>query len=253
MILYFTGTGNSRYLANCLAEQLGDTVTDVAQLIKEGKTPHFASERPYVFVAPVYAWRMPRVLVEWMQRCRFEGNQKAYFVLNCGSEIGAAGNDVQKNASKMGLEYMGTAEVIMPENYLVMFTPPPPEEDAGVISKAAKDALQLAERISSEEPFEKVKINLLGHLYSDLVNPLFYTFYIGAKRFYATDACISCGKCVEHCMLNNITLTHGKPIWGKACTHCMACICKCPTEAIEYGKHTKGRRRYVCPPKEEQH
>lgn len=36
----------------------------------------------------------------------------------------------------------------------------------------------------------------------------------------------------------------GGPVWGKRCTHCMACICGCPAEAIEYGKRTVGKRRY---------
>lgn len=39
--------------------------------------------------------------------------------------------------------------------------------------------------------------------------------------------------------LNNIRLENGKPVWGKHCTHCMACICDCPKEAIEYGKRAK--------------
>ncbi|MDU1855461.1 MAG: flavodoxin, partial [Clostridium baratii] len=28
------------------------------------------------------------------------------------------------------------------------------------------------------------------------------------------------------------------------CTHCMACICGCPVQAIEYKNKTKGRNRY---------
>ena len=68
------------------------------------------------------------------------------------------------------------------------------------------------------------------------VNPVFYRFFVKADAFRATGACIGCGKCVELCPLNNIHLENGKPVWGKNCTHCMACICYCPKEAIEYGK-----------------
>ena len=68
-----------------------------------------------------------------------------------------------------------------------------------------------------------------------------------ADAFFATDACTGCGFCVEACPLNNIRLNDGKPVWGKNCTHCMACICGCPTEAIEYGKRSKGKPRYQCP------
>ena len=48
--------------------------------------------------------------------------------------------------------------------------------------------------------------------------------------------------------MRNITLTDGKPKWGTACTHCMACICGCPVSAIEYGSKSRGKPRYQCPP-----
>jgi len=54
----------------------------------------------------------------------------------------------------------------------------------------------------------------------------------------------ACGQCVKNCPMNNIALENGKPIWGNQCTHCMACICYCPTEAIEYGKKSIGKTRY---------
>ena len=35
-----------------------------------------------------------------------------------------------------------------------------------------------------------------------------------------------------------------KPVWGGNCTHCMACICRCGVESIEYGKKSLGKPRY---------
>ncbi len=250
MILYFTGTGNSRYLAQKLAKLLNDTVVDVAESIKAGEHPTFVSEKPYIFVSPVYAWRLPRLFGQWIRTCRFEGNKKAYFLLNCGSEIGAAGKYIEPLCADMNFTCMGTAEIVMPENYIVMFSAPAPEEDAGILAKAAAKTAELAVLIATEAPLDRKKLTPLDHLMSGIVNSCFYTFTIGAKKFYATDACISCGRCADNCMLNNITFIDGKPVWGRDCTHCMACICKCPTEAIEYGKHTKGLRRYVCPKEE---
>ncbi len=247
MVIYFTGTGNSRYLAGLAASRLGDRAVDAAKYISSGEHPVFESEKPYVFLSPVYAWRLPRVFVDWIRKCRFEGNKKSYFIINCGSEIGAASNYAEKFARHMGFDYMGTAEVIMPENYIVMFPAPPKDKEDGIIEKGAERILALCDRISSRAPLDSVKINLMGHIYSDIVNPLFYTFYIGAKKFRATDKCISCGRCSRECMLGNISIKNGRPVWGKSCTHCMACICKCPVEAIEYGKNTVGRRRYICP------
>ena len=56
--------------------------------------------------------------------------------------------------------------------------------------------------------------------------------------------CIGCGKCEKLCPLNNITLQNARPVWGTNCTQCMACICYCPTRAIEYGKKSAGKPRY---------
>ena len=67
---------------------------------------------------------------------------------------------------------------------------------------------------------------------------------VKADAFTVSDACIGCGKCVQLCPLNNIRLDKDKPVWGSNCTHCMACICYCPKEAIEYGKRSVGKPRY---------
>ncbi|WP_334304421.1 hypothetical protein [Paraclostridium sordellii] len=52
------------------------------------------------------------------------------------------------------------------------------------------------------------------------------------------------GKCEALYPLNNINLKNQKPVWGNNCTHCMACICSCPTEAIEYKNNTQNKERY---------
>lgn len=247
MIIYFTGTGNSRYLAEMLAKQLSDEVVDATKLIKDDKTPEFNSEKPYVFVTPTYAWRMPRLFESWISKCSFVGNKLAYFVLNCGNNICAAGNYIEKFCSSINLKYMGTEEVVMPENYIIMFSVPKEDEVTKQIKSATEQILNLTEIISENKSFEKKKVTPFDYLCSRIVNKCFYTFTVHAKKFYATDNCISCGKCVENCMLNNITLVDGKPKWGIECTHCLACLCKCPVNAIEYGRSTKGKRRYEFP------
>ncbi len=247
MIIYFTGTGNSKYIANLIAKQIDDIVIDSTQYIKAQEHPDFESKKPFVFVSPVYAWRMPRVFEKWIEQCNFNGNKKAYFVITCGGDIGASGNYTNKLSERINLEYMGTAEVLMPENYIIMLSVPKEEQIIETISSATEYTVGLCERIAAEGKLDEPKTNFLKRFCSDIINPMFNTFYIRANKFYTTDACISCGQCVENCVLNNIALEDGKPKWGNECTHCMACICKCPTEAIEYGKHTKGLRRYICP------
>ena len=74
---------------------------------------------------------------------------------------------------------------------------------------------------------------------------LFYPLFVHAKKFYVTNTCISCGKCLDVCPTNNIRMENKKPVWAENCTHCMACINRCPKEAIEYGNSSKGKVRYL--------
>ena len=98
--------------------------------------------------------------------------------------------------------------------------------------------------IKAEQPFPVPRNNLYDRFMSGPVNPIFYQFFMKATAFQTDDTCIGCGQCVKNCPKNNIVLENGKPIWGNQCTHCMACICYCPTEAIEYGKKSIGKPRY---------
>ena len=138
----------------------------------------------------------------------------------------------------------------MPENYIAMFATPTREAARKIIEKAEKRITQAVAVIRSGKEFAEPDITITDRLISGIVNDLFYPVCVHAKKFYATDACISCGKCERVCPTQNVRLENGRPVWGKKCTHCMACICRCPAEAIEYGKHSRGLPRYTFPESE---
>lgn len=247
MVVYFSGTGNSRYCAQMLADRLEDELIDSAGFIKHGIAAELISGKPWVFVSPTYAWQMPRVFADFIRSGNFDGNEDAYFVLTCGGEIGNAVQQIRALCEEKGLRFKGVLEVPMPENYVAMFSVPDEETCARMIAAAHPVLEQAAEHIRAGKPLPEKKVSGLDKLKSGPINKGFYVGYLKATKFHATDACIGCGKCAESCVLNNITLESGKPKWGGHCTHCMACICGCPTEAIEYGRMSRGKRRYQAP------
>ena len=127
-----------------------------------------------------------------------------------------------------------------------MFDVPKKETAEKIVRIVQRPLKKGANTIYNIRAFEPIKVNLMDKIKSGPVNPLFYKFFVKSKAFYATDDCIGCKKCEKACVMNNITIKEGKPVWGKSCTHCMACICGCPKEAIEYGKRSKGKPRYQC-------
>ncbi len=249
MVVFFSGTGNSRYIAKNIAEVLGDELIDATYSVKEEVVLYCGENTDtYIFVCPTYAWQIPKVFKKHIENATFVNeNSKplnAYFVLTCGGDIGNAEKYINALCKKKGFNLLGVAEVVMPENYLAMFSVPSEKTSQKIIAKAEEKLPDIIEKIKNRLPLESKKPSFLDKRKSDIVNLTFYPFCVSAKKFYTTNKCISCGKCEKICPLNNIKIIDGKPSWGKNCTHCMACICLCPTEAIEYGKKSIGKRRY---------
>ena len=247
MILFFSGTGNSEYAAKRIGLETGDETVNLFDKIRSCDFSEMTSLSPWVVVAPTYSWRIPRIIQEWLKNTTLSGCRDIYFVLTCGGNIGNAGKYLKKLCRTKGMNYRGCFEVVMPENYIAMFATPSPDEAREIISRAEHSIDEAAHLIKNKVTFSEPKITIKDRTESGIVNSLFYPFCVSAKRFYATDLCVSCGKCVRVCPLNNIRLENGKPVWGRSCTHCMACICRCPAEAVEYGKHSLGLPRYTFP------
>ena len=244
MILFFSGTGNSRHIAASLSSIIGDGIpADMGDMMKRGETPEFQSESPYVFVVPTYGWRIPRVVDEFIRKCKFRGSDKAYFILTCGDSIGNAGKYAQRLCADMGMEFKGCAGLKMPENYVAMFAVPDEETSERLIAAADRSLKATASKIAAGEKLPD-KYSAMGAVESSVVNGLFYKFIVKARGFRVGEECIVCGLCQDVCPLNNVRLVDGKPGWGNSCTHCMACICRCPKEAIEYKNISVGKRRY---------
>ncbi len=247
MVLYFTGTGNSGYIAERIAKILGDEVIDLFERIRNRNYSAIVSDNGRLIVcAPTYAWRIPHILRDYLKKTPIENCSDVYFLMTCGDDIGNAEKHLKKLSAEIGKNYMGCAYFRMPENYIAMFTAPNDEQATRIIAKSEDKIVNSAEMIDRNEKLPRVPVNTVGRLKSGIVNTAFYALCVKSKDFYATDKCVSCGKCEMLCPLSNITLKDGKPVWGKECTHCMACICKCPAEAIEYGNKSQGKNRYYC-------
>ena len=244
MVLYFSGTGNSKYVAKRIADALGDTLLSMNERIKAVDASAVGCGERLVIVTPTYAWRIPRIVRDWLLKTDFPGAKRAWFVMTCGSEIGNAAGFNHELCQAKGLAYEGTVQIIMPENYIAMFNAPQADEARAIVAKAEPDIKRAIAAIAADQAVAPPRRSLIDRFMSSAVNPLFYPLFVKSSAFTVNSKCVGCGQCVSLCPMNNIALKNGKPSWGKDCTHCMACICYCPTEAIEYGKKSLGKPKY---------
>ncbi len=247
MIVYFSGTGNSRWAAQAFAKGLNDELTDAAAYIKTGSPARLHSEAPWVFVCPTYAWRLPPVFEEFLCRGDLSGSREVWFVMTCGSEVGNAAEYIRPLCQEKGWNFRGLLQLPMPENYLALFKVPDPEECAAILESAKKPLRAAIRAVAENRDFPAWKPGTADKAKSGFINRAFHRFIVSGKAFRATEDCVGCGHCENICPVNNIRLTDGRPQWGRDCIHCMACISHCPTEAIEYGKNSRGQHRWQCP------
>ncbi|MBQ9124444.1 MAG: EFR1 family ferrodoxin [Acholeplasmatales bacterium] len=247
MILYFSATGNSEYVAKNIAYINNDQTVDMSFYLKSNQIMDLTSDSPYLVVCPIYISTLPTIIIELLKKSKLNGNKNIYFIMTCaGSGVSGADAFIRPLVKDMGLIYRGVEHLSMPQNYLMFFTVKNKEENDIKMQEAISKIPALADKIKNNLDFNMDKVDFMHKISIKPVIWMFDKFFIKPKKFYIKDGCISCSICVNSCPLNNIKLIDGKPIWGKSCVHCTACINRCPKKVIEYGKKTLDKNRYVA-------
>ena len=91
MILYFSGTGNSKYVAKRIADALGDEIVNLNARIKASDTSPIETDERVIIVTPTYAWRIPRVVRDWLRKTELRGAKQVWFVKMCIRDRSGAG------------------------------------------------------------------------------------------------------------------------------------------------------------------
>ena len=247
MVIYFSGTGNTEYIAKLIADGLGDKCVDLIDRIRNNDRTPLYSEKTYVICAPIYVCEMPLFLIKYLKTITFNGNKKVYFVFTSGGYCGSAKVQAKLFSLKKKLKCLGCVEFVMPRNYVANDKYSMDDEEViySKITNATKKVKQVVEDIKNENKLKTRHVWLFETLIIAPFALLWTKYKLVAKDFYATDECVGCRLCEKVCPLNNIKLVDRKPKWGGSCTHCMACISKCPKKVIEFGNLTQGKTRYL--------
>ncbi|MCR5400332.1 MAG: 4Fe-4S dicluster domain-containing protein [Treponema sp.] len=247
MVLYFSATGNTEFAAKELARLTDDTSLNLLEKIRAGDYSEIYSEKPFIICAPIYVCEMPNFMTSFLKKVSLKGSREVYFLFTSGGYSGIASGLAKGLCRKKGLIYRGSADIVMPRNYIA--SDAYPMQDAETtrqkIAEGKKRVEEAAAVIKEGGELKGRHLFLFEYLIILPVTPFWIKFKLTARDFYVKDSCIGCGKCSRLCPLNNITMEDKKPVWGKACTHCMACISNCPKDSIEYGKITLGKERYL--------
>lgn len=249
MIFYYSGCGNSAFVAETLSELLGEGMRFIPDMMGHDKVPDytFGDDEALGLVFPVYSWAPPAIVTHFVESLHMEGKPSfVYMVCTAGDDIGCTAEMMAQTLRKRDLELSSAYSVIMPETYINLpgFQLDSPEGEQRKIGEARALLPQIAEAIRNRRREERLHKGAMAWLKSHPVRFLFEKCLITDRPFCVLDSCVSCGICTECCPVHNIQLRNGRPEWQHHCIGCMACYHHCPQNAIHFGKQTIGKGQY---------
>ena len=249
MILWYSGCGNSRFVADTLARELNDSnMLFIPQAARQAAALEFAPDEILGIVFPVYSWSVPKLVSEFLRTVCIKGKPAYIFAAcTCGDQTGLTWEHLKKDLKKQGLTLDAFFSFQMPETYINLpgFELDSPQKAESKIN-GTKESLKEAVRLIKQRAlgnFDKLKGGS-SFLKSNILKPLFYGLLITDRKFRVSDSCIGCGICAKSCPLQNITIENDRPKWNGHCTNCMSCYHRCPKNAINFGKATIGKGQY---------
>lgn len=244
VIFYFSGTGNSKYAAMLLARRLDTELVSIAAVLRGRAFRVPAVEEPVGIVFPVYAWAPPELVLRFVKAHPFPAARHTFAVCTCGDDAGEA---MRALGRARGKPYDSTFSIAMPNNFILGFDVDSPAEAARKLQAADERLIWIAERLAArDQGIHAVHKGRAPGLKTALAAPLLNLGKRWTRPFHAGDACTACGRCARVCPTGNIRL-QPRPVWGKDCACCLACLHHCPTRAIDYGRLTQKKGWYVNP------
>lgn len=246
MILYFSGTGNSKYVALTMGKKTNDLVFSIEDCLRVKNYDFTLEEGERLgIICPTYFFGIPSIVKDFLEKARFKkmGNNYIYVIVTCGGSSGKSLDYIEKLLKE---EVSLKSDIIMVDTWTPLYDVSNLKENKIVEKKSLERLNDIIKKVLNKDcgDFQKFGCPMI-------LSKLVYLSYEGSRRtkyFSVDDNCINCGMCAKKCPVKAISIKNGKPEWKeKKCTLCLRCLHQCPKQAISYKNKTKKHGQYTNP------
>jgi len=241
--VYFSATGTTKKIVENIAESIADTLGTEYEFyvftLPRGreKALRFHKDNIVVFGTPVYAGRVPNVLLKYLDTIQGNDAIAVPVVLYGNRDYDDGLIELRDILEKGGLHTIGAAAFIGEHSFSYILAEGRPDEED--LKKAKEFAAKIAEKIkgiSDITALQPIDVKGIPHPYRGYYQPRDRKgtpVDIRKVKPLTNDDCIKCLICADLCPMGSISRDNVKEFTG-ICIKCGACIKKCPVQAKYY-------------------
>ncbi len=233
--IYFSGTGNSRYALEVFLREYNDSA-EMFSIEDNRVIEQIEKHDEIIFSYPVQYSNIPLFLRQFVIMNQKRWKEKRIFIIaTMGIFSGDGAGVLGRLLHKYGAEITGGLHLKMPDNVCdVKALKRTKDKNIKLVKKAEMKIHITVHKIKSGNPPQEgmgVFCQMAGLFGQRLYFAKKTSVYTDRLRI-DTSKCIGCGKCVELCPMQNITLVDDKAVSGNQCTMCYRCANRCSEQAI---------------------
>ncbi|MCL2563216.1 MAG: EFR1 family ferrodoxin [Oscillospiraceae bacterium] len=247
LTLYFSATGNTKYIARLFSKAMGATCLSIEE--EADFRAEITAHDTIAFCYPIYASRAPLIMRRFVTEHAelLRGKKLAIFA----TQVAFSGDGAR---SLLDLLPSGHVEVVyaehfnMPNNVCNLWPLFRRQSKRGIARRFARADGKIA-AVSADMQAGRVKrrgFSRFSRVLGKLQAPAWLRKgeRIMGQNLKINDNCTACNLCVSACPMRNLENEQDKIVHKNNCTVCYRCVNLCPQRAITVFLHQKLRWQY---------